>query len=221
MWLAGLAAACALWFGLSGPALVRLHPSTRLTTRIQNEARSGSAGIGRAPITSANRQTSPKPLRQGFVGAVRSRFNRRPVPEVSWVCELLALSLEAGSPPRVALAHVAAVTQGPARTALVGVLHHIELGVDEADAWRSLAVVPGFGGMARDIARSLRRGSALAHHLRRHAHQFRQETHARALARARVAGVRSVLPLVVCFLPAFLLVGVVPVLAGSLLALLG
>jgi len=33
-------------------------------------------------------------------------------------------------------------------------------------------------------------------------------------ARARAAGVRSVAPLALCFLPAYLLVGVVPVVAG-------
>ncbi len=42
-----------------------------------------------------------------------------------------------------------------------------------------------------------------------------RKTHVAAVeARARAAGVRSVAPLALCFLPAYLLVGVVPVVAG-------
>ena len=34
-------------------------------------------------------------------------------------------------------------------------------------------------------------------------------------------GVRTVLPLMVCFLPAFMLVGVVPIVAGVVMGMLG
>ena len=44
---------------------------------------------------------------------------------------------------------------------------------------------------------------------------------AAAQARARRAGVSSVMPLMVCFLPAFLLIGVVPIIAGAALHLFG
>jgi hypothetical protein len=38
---------------------------------------------------------------------------------------------------------------------------------------------------------------------------------------ARTAGVRAVIPLVACFLPAFILLGVVPVVAGLANELIG
>jgi pilus assembly protein TadC len=46
------------------------------------------------------------------------------------------------------------------------------------------------------------------------AEELRRDARVRAEAAARSAGVRAVLPLVACFLPAFLLIGVVPVVAS-------
>ncbi|MFZ2260527.1 MAG: type II secretion protein F, partial [Luteococcus japonicus] len=66
----------------------------------------------------------------------------------------------------------------------------------------------------RDLARSSETGSAAARVLRQHAQDLRVAVRDAQLGRARAVGVRSVLPLMACFLPAFLLTGVVPVVAG-------
>jgi Flp pilus assembly protein TadB len=50
-----------------------------------------------------------------------------------------------------------------------------------------------------------------------HADVARQERHGQVEAAARRVGVRSVLPLMTCFIPAFLLLGVVPTVASALL----
>ncbi|MDO5533312.1 MAG: type II secretion system F family protein [Propionibacteriaceae bacterium] len=126
------------------------------------------------------------------------------------VCDLMALCLDAGRPPRAALRVVVGQVSGPAREELEGVLARIDLGVDEAEAWNTLGRVPGFREVGRDLARSVRSGLGLAGLLRQHAVAARAEADARALARARAAGVRSVVPLMLCFLPAFLLLGVIP-----------
>lgn len=47
-----------------------------------------------------------------------------------------------------------------------------------------------------------------------HAEDARQESRDQALKQARTVGVRSVIPLMACFLPAFVLIGVVPIIAG-------
>jgi hypothetical protein len=49
----------------------------------------------------------------------------------------------------------------------------------------------------------------------------RRRSHAEVEARARAVGVKAALPLGVCLLPAFILVGVVPLVAGSVSVLVG
>ena len=48
----------------------------------------------------------------------------------------------------------------------------------------------------------------------------RDEARMQAESAARAAGVRSVAPLVACFLPAFILIGIVPIVASLALPLL-
>lgn len=201
--LAALATGCAVWLHMAGASLVRLNP-----VAVEEVGAGDRRERGRA-----------------IVASLRARLHRRrgttARTEVSHLCELLALGLRAGAPPRVALAHVVMVTDAEADDPLAKVLHQIDLGIDEAQAWSELGEAPGFRRVARDVSRSIRHGSVMADLLLRHASEARSDGQARALARARVAGVRSVIPLVTCFLPAFLLVGVVPVLAGTFAQLFG
>lgn len=94
------------------------------------------------------------------------------------------------------------------------------MGVPDQQAWLELADVDAWGPVARDVARSARSGTSLVEVLHVHADEARLVAQEQALKRARTAGVRSVVPLMVCFLPAFVLVGVVPIIAGLLEGLL-
>ena len=58
--------------------------------------------------------------------------------------------------------------------------------------------------------------AAMANAMAAHADDLRQASRSRVEARARAVGVRAALPLGVCLLPAFVLLGVVPLVAGSL-----
>ena len=78
---------------------------------------------------------------------------------------------------------------------------------------------PGLGGIARAVARSSRTGAPLATLLSSAAIDLRAEASAAALVQVRAASVRCVLPLGLCLLPAFGLLGIVPVVAGLLPAL--
>lgn len=130
--------------------------------------------------------------------------------ESATVFTLMAVCLDAGRPPRAALRIVTPTLKGPTREVLSDVLARIDLGLPESDAWLSLADTPGYAVAARDIARAVDSGLHLADTLRGHARDARGRTATEALVRARTASVRSVVPLMVCFLPAFLLLGVVP-----------
>lgn len=68
---------------------------------------------------------------------------------------------------------------------------------------------------AAAIGRTESSGAKLAATLTRIGDRARQEAHAAAIAAARRAGVLAVAPLGLCFLPAFLLLGVIPVVIGA------
>ena len=87
-------------------------------------------------------------------------------------------------------------------------------------AWSALGADECLRPMARAAARSAETGAPLAQLLSAVAEDQRDESRARAEAMARAAGVRSVAPLAACFLPAFLLIGIVPVVASLALPLL-
>lgn len=135
--------------------------------------------------------------------------------------ELLSACLEAGAPMRRAVDTVAEVCEEPTAGLLGRVSGQLRLGRTEAEAWSVVADDALWGAVARDVARSARSGTSLTQGLLVHAEDQRRRLEAEQTKAARSVGVRSVLPLMVCFLPAFVLVGVVPMIAGLLGNFLG
>ncbi|MDO5735572.1 MAG: type II secretion system F family protein [Propionibacteriaceae bacterium] len=140
--------------------------------------------------------------------------------ELADTVELLAVCLSAGAPMRHAVEVVADVAEDATATILAKVSGQLTMGVAEPQAWLELADDDVWGGVARDVARSARSGTSLVEVLHVHADEARLVAQEQALQRARTAGVRSVVPLMACFLPAFVLVGVLPIIAGLLEGLL-
>ena len=137
------------------------------------------------------------------------------VAELPQACDLLAVCLESGQPLRLAAAEVARVLDDPLGAALVEVSTTVALGADEAGAWAELAdAEPALAALGREVARTVGSGIALAATLRALGADSRRQAVAIAQVRARRVGVRSVLPLMTCFLPSFLLLGVVPIIGG-------
>ena len=130
--------------------------------------------------------------------------------------DLLAAALRAGLPLRRALPEVISVLDGPLARRLRMVDVQIQLGEPEASAWRRLGEDPVIGGLAKDLARGVGSGVGLDQLLVEVAEQARLESRGLREQQARAVGVRTVLPLMVCFLPAFLIIGIVPIVAGFL-----
>jgi Flp pilus assembly protein TadB len=130
--------------------------------------------------------------------------------------DLLTACLRAGRPPQQALALVATAVRGPLADVLTKVAHHLALGADPADAWAHLRSEPACAPVARAIDRSIRSGAPLSKTLEHLADDTRQSHHHAADQRARAAESRSALPLGLCFLPAFILLSIVPTIADSL-----
>jgi Flp pilus assembly protein TadB len=107
-----------------------------------------------------------------------------------------------------------AMQESPIQTRLAPVLAAIELGADPRDAWSTLMDEPVLGQLAMSVMRSYDTGSGLEPVLVGIASEMRREHRSRVEVAARTAGVKAVIPLAVCFLPAFFALGVVPIVAS-------
>lgn len=184
MTTAALLLAVAAWIG-PGPSLVRARARTPVREHRPRSARGAARG--------------PDPL------AAASCF------------DVLAVCLGAG----MAVATAAAAAAPSAPPALARVLRRaadlLALGADPVVAW---AVTPELSADAQAEAllrlarRSATSGAALAEGVAELADQSRHDAAHAATAAAERAGVLIAGPLGLCFLPAFVCLGIVPVVAG-------
>jgi pilus assembly protein TadC len=136
--------------------------------------------------------------------------------------DLLAACLHAGLPVPTAVRAVADGMPAPVAAVLHEVGELLVLGADPGDAWRPAMARPDTAPLARAARRSARSGAALAGVATELAAEIRAGAADEAEARAQRVGVLVAGPLGLCFLPAFLCLGVLPVvlgLAGHLLDL--
>ena len=127
---------------------------------------------------------------------------------------LLGACLDAGSAMTGALDAVAGALAGAVAEELGVVRHRLALGVDPALVWRDLADHPQLRALGRAMARAHRSGASVRDAVAGLAGELGAQSRARTDALARSVEVRAAAPLGVCFLPAFLLLGVVPMVAG-------
>ncbi len=235
--LAGLAAALVL----PGPPAGRLAASAagpRLAARSPVAARgrrwaAGSAGLALALLLGWPWGAIAGPLGALAVyvgvgwlepGAAQARRGRE-VADLPLACDLLAGCLASGATLLAAVEASAPALGGPLADRLAEVSARLGLGAPPAEAWAAFARVPGRGAAAREHRRALadvsravsaaaESGAPLSDVLAGLAEDARARALLAARLRARAVGVRAVLPLGLCFLPAFVLLGVVPLVAG-------
>jgi pilus assembly protein TadC len=136
---------------------------------------------------------------------------------VPLLADIVAACLAAGTTMDAALAAAAAATSGPLAVDVSAAVRAMRVGLPPALAWAPLldpdrpAAVRAF---ARAVARATEHGAAPASLLRTVADDTRAAARHAGEVAARRAAVAAVLPLGCCFLPAFVLLGVVPLLAG-------
>jgi pilus assembly protein TadC len=130
--------------------------------------------------------------------------------------DLLAATLRAGAPVDAAAAAVAEALGGPLGDRFQRTARELRLGAGPTEAWAHMADVGGAHRLVGAAVRSSSSGGALAGALARVADDLRADRAAAAAEAAQRAGVLIVLPLGLCFLPAFLLAGLVPVVIAVL-----
>lgn len=128
--------------------------------------------------------------------------------------ELLAVCLRAGLPVATAISAAATALPGGTGRHLRRVAGLLELGADPATAWRSAEHRQAVATFARAAGRSAGTGSALAEVARAESARIRADLADTAEARAQRAAVLITGPLGLCFLPAFLVLGIAPVVIG-------
>ncbi|MEU4777506.1 type II secretion system F family protein [Micromonospora sp. NPDC023633] len=147
--------------------------------------------------------------------AVRNR-RLREAADLPLAADLLAAAMRAGAPVDRSILAVAGALDGPLADRLAQVGRLLRLGGGPEEAWAPLAAVPGAERLTAAVLRSANSGAALAGALTRLADDLRADRATTAEAAARRAGVLIVLPLGLCFLPAFILAGLVPVIVAVL-----
>lgn len=189
--IAALLAGCAIM--LAGP-----NPALRISTTTEK------------PISTKIRDG---PLQSTLYRLYNKLHRRTPKTDTDPVAaaanlELYAACVEAGLSPAHAAAAVATASNSPSwrRTASL-----LELGISAEKAWAELYSDSHYAHVATLAANSQRSGAALAQGYRDGAEKLRQDANDHATARAERAGVLIALPLTLCYLPAFFLLGLAPV----------
>jgi Flp pilus assembly protein TadB len=184
--LIGAAATGALLWAASGRAVVALATAA------------GAAGVGSLAMRRMDRAR---------------RRGDDPV-DLAAAWEQLAACLEVGLPVAVAVAAAAEPLEGDAGVELRRVAGLLELGADPAAAWHAARASPPLAAFARAAGRSGGTGAALAHTARAEGTRLRSALTDAAEARAQRAAVLITAPLGLCFLPAFIVLGIAPVVVG-------
>jgi len=128
--------------------------------------------------------------------------------------DLLAGCLASWCPPAEAAEAVAGAIGEPMAARLAEVAADLRMGGDAEESWARFGADPVLAPLGRCLVRASASGAPPAAGLARLAEGCRTEAATAAEGRARRAGVLSTAPLGLCFLPAFVLIGVVPVVTG-------
>lgn len=170
------------------------------------------AGLGPALFLLAQRNRAARSAtrrRQREVTSALPRF-----------ADLMAACLEAGAAPADAVDVVRRHLGGPLSDRLAPVAGALRSGVDPLSSYGDHGRRDPVRGLVAALARAMDSGAPLADTVAAVADDQRRRRRWSAEAAARRAGVHAIGPLVVCFLPAFVLLGVVPVVLGIAAAVL-
>jgi pilus assembly protein TadC len=175
---------------------------------------SAEARSSRSRLSMLLDDDSPAASRRILARPLRSDSSEPADALVPSALDVLAACLYSGAPIEQALLAVAGAFGGEVGELLGGVGRRCALGAPAETAWEPALSDPRWCSAARAIVRAHYSGAPLTEVLIRTADERRRELRAEAHTAANRASVRAVLPLGVCFLPAFVLVGIVPVIAG-------
>nr|WP_203615095.1 type II secretion system F family protein [Streptomyces sp. SID13726] len=160
-------------------------------------------------------------LRQTAGAGVREADAREAARQLPLAADLLAACIAAGAGPVIAAQAVGEALGGPVGEGLARGAAEVRLGGEPGEAWRRLASTPGAGALARLLERAGVSGLPAAGPVAGLAADARADWGRAATERARRAAVLVTAPVGLCFLPAFIAVGVLPIVIGLAGGVLG
>lgn len=201
----------------SGVALVAVTAAAAIGSLVAMASNSlAGCAVGAVLALAGLRWSALASARRSGNGPARARLPARRLAAVQLpaALDLLAACLSAGAPPERALQSVGDAFGGELGGAFVAAARLSALGAPVETAWAHCLADRRLSPVARAVIRAHHSGAALGDVLVHLADDRRRALRSAAEAAAQRAGVRAVLPLGLCFLPAFILLGVVPVVAG-------
>lgn len=139
---------------------------------------------------------------------------QRLAPTWPWTLDLLAAGMRAGAPFPQAASTVAAADDPAIGERLNRFAAAIGLGATATEAAPALGMLPGVDRLTRQLDRSGDSGAAVAGGLEQLAASLRTDQRNRTEERAGRAAVALIGPLCLCYLPAFVIAGIGPVVLG-------
>lgn len=171
----------------------------------------GSAGLGTGLVAALGCWWLTGRMEPASVRRRRERLTA----SVPHAVDLMAACLAVGLSPSAAVEQIAGAVDPPLADELQALSARLRLGADPATVWRDLSRHPQLGGLGRTVSRAVDSGASVADAMLRLADDLRSRSRADVENKARAVGVKAALPLGACLLPSFVLVGVVPLVAGS------
>ncbi|MFK0039555.1 type II secretion system F family protein [Paenarthrobacter sp. NPDC090517] len=179
-------------------AFISFAAPARLRTRLRSRGREAEAPTGSLPAVDAD------PAADGLR-------------DTAMMLELVASMLDAGAGIGRSLELIAKCASPPIRQSLRPVVAALTLGADWETAWRTPTThVPEVARLKDALAFAALTGAPSASILYAQAARERREQFRAAEKRAAALGVKLVVPLGLCSLPAFICLGIVPVLIAMI-----
>lgn len=150
-----------------------------------------------------------------------ARVEQELLAQLPLALDLLAACLAGGGSPVDALRAVSRAVGGPCGVRFGRVAAALAVGTPPDLAFGELGRSGPAGAAGRALCRASAGGTPVAGAVSRVAGDARRRARAEARRRARRAGVLAAGPLTTCFLPAFLLIGIVPCVVGVVGPLVG
>lgn len=223
---AALLAAAAAWLAVPAPATRRLH-GLRDETSVDRGPTPRQwlllivpvlCVLVLGPLSGAVAAVVVTPVAVGVIGGLETSAARRRAQlmrqQVPRALDLMAAVLEAGRDPGTTFSVVAEVTPEPLSSELRVVATRLGTGSHPSDVWALLVDHGELSPVGRAFRRAAESGVSVAQVIGQAADDARRQRRAAARARSRAVGVRTAVPLGVCFLPAFFCVGIGPTLIG-------
>jgi Flp pilus assembly protein TadB len=151
-------------------------------------------------------------------GAVR-RTREAAERDLPGLVHLLAATLDAGCATGDALRLVCDAYPGPAADLVSSVSSRLALGIDVENAWRPVLDDTRLAVLGRTMVRAHHSGASVASAVAGLADELSRRSRLRIEERARAVGVKAAVPLGLCLLPSFVLLGIVPLAVGLMQSL--